>query len=295
MAEKKDEGSGGCLGMIGALILLALAAVFWGAAVAVAAAPLVFVWIMWSYKNSVQELEPLPENTGDFWLDNDEKARFAGLHETLARVQQEAETTLAQLRQKTQVVQAQAQQDEAHARARAQQEVDAAWARGEQLGLARNKDGSFNRRSRAGKEIAATLEQAPGKLDATLANLRQKQSRAQAELNAAEKEALDEIRHYQDKYEELARQPRQRWEALKTAYVRPQAAKMALLAYGTLGVALSLGYHVFWGSNLVRDVLIGSGLVSVVVYAVIARQRGEAFAERLPAPPLVNMNNLEQF
>ena len=70
---------------------------------------------------------------------------------------------------------------------------------------------------------------------------------------------------------------------------------MALLAYCTLGLLLSFGYHFFWGSNLVRELLIGSGLVSIVAYFFGARLYGETFEEHLPAPPLVDIDNLAQY
>lgn len=198
----------------------------------IVAVPLVFLGMVCYYWN--QQQDALSKGTGAFWLDDAEKTRFAALHETLAH---------------------------------AQQNVAVALARGKQLGLPRNQDGSFSRRSSADKEIAAALKEA---------------------------DAL--TGRYQSEYEELARLPQQRWEAFKTASVRSRAARMALLTYCTLGLAIYLlSYWKIWEENLFWSIGIISGLVSVVVYGCMALWAGCTFAKRLPAPPLVDMQNLEQF
>lgn len=78
--------------------------------------PLFFLGAIWFYKNKMRELEPLPTETGDFWLEAAEKKRFAALHEALAQANQGVDNVLAQGAQLEQIGDALGQADAAAAR-----------------------------------------------------------------------------------------------------------------------------------------------------------------------------------
>lgn len=213
------------------IFIMLLALLIFAIIVTIVISPIIFIGVCLYYKAKIKKYMPIPQNTSDFWLNENEKQNFIEKHQTLTQ---------------------------------AFQNIQIATNHGIEQGISKNKDGSFSRRSRIGKQVAMVIDK-----------------------------SNEIIENNQEEYRMLTNLPQQKWKEFKKFSVRMNAAKSAVKIYIPTGIICFLVYY-FYYRDYWLELSACCGLISVLAYFLFLAIHDKNFKTNIPEPPIVDINNLNE-